>query len=42
MVAERGVGVTVGSNGDSTGVRAEEEEDEGKCRGIPGLPGARG
>lgn len=35
VVADMGVGVTVGSKGDSRGVRVE-------CRGSAGLPGARG
>ena len=37
VVADMGVGVMVGSKGDSRGV-----EDEGRCRGSGGLPGARG
>lgn len=39
VVAERGVGVTMGSKGDSRGVLAVAE---GRCLGMGGLPGARG
>lgn len=39
VVAERGVGVTVASKGDSRGPGVVEE---GRCRGRGGLPGARG
>ncbi len=39
VVAERWVGVTMGSKGDSRGVMAVEE---GRCLGMAGLPGARG
>ena len=39
VVADRGVGVTVGSKGDSRGPGVEEE---GWCRGRPGRPGALG